>query len=117
MRDPAALEPGVLGIPTPTADAPEIALETVSVVLVPGVAFDRAGHRLGHGRGYYDVALARAGRALRVGLCHAVQVVDALPRHDTDEPVDVLVTPEGAVMTGARSTPTPLAQKISEDDS
>jgi len=96
------LEPGRFGIPAPRSDAPAAAPEQIDLVLVPGLAFDRSGHRLGYGRGYYDAALAAAPRALRVGLCHAFQLVDRLPVRAGDEPVDYLVTPDGVAPTGAR---------------
>jgi 5-formyltetrahydrofolate cyclo-ligase len=97
-----ALEPGTFGILAPRADAPEVALDAIEVVLVPGLAFDRGGHRVGYGRGYYDAALAAAARALRIGLCHAFQLVDTVPRAGADEPVDAIVTPDGTHATSAR---------------
>jgi 5-formyltetrahydrofolate cyclo-ligase len=102
------LELGSFGIPAPLAGAPEVELDACDVVLVPGVAFDRAGHRLGQGGGFYDRALSAAPRALRVGLAHAFQVIDGLPCSERDEPVDVIVTPDGAHATGARPAHAPL---------
>jgi 5-formyltetrahydrofolate cyclo-ligase len=65
----------------------------VDVVVVPGLAFDRQGHRIGYGAGYYDRYLARLpARALRVGIGFHLQLVDALPHHADDQPVDVVVT-------------------------
>ena len=65
--------------------------------LVPGVAFDEQCHRLGYGGGFYDVFLRAAGSVPRVGICFDVQVVDAIPIEDHDEPVDVVVTEERAI--------------------
>lgn len=67
------------------------------VVLVPGVAFDRQGRRLGFGGGYYDrlLALPNLARALKIGLAHGFQVLDALPSESWDLPVDGLCTEEG----------------------
>ena len=96
------LEPGQFDIPAPAASAPAASPDQIDLVLVPGLAFDRAGHRLGYGRGYYDSALAAVPRALRVGLCHAFQLVDLLPVGPGDEPVDYIVTPDGVRPTGAR---------------
>jgi len=91
------LEPGRFDIPAPTGRERQ-----PEVILVPGLAFDRRGHRLGYGRGYYDRALAACPEALRIGLCHSFQVVEALPEEAHDQPVDHLVTPDGALATRAR---------------
>jgi 5-formyltetrahydrofolate cyclo-ligase len=102
LTPPAALEPGRFGVLSPPATSQPAPLGAASAVLVPGLAFDRAGHRLGYGRGYYDAALAAAPAALRVGFCHEFQLTDALPRRTGDEAVDLIVTPEGVRTTGAR---------------
>jgi 5-formyltetrahydrofolate cyclo-ligase len=62
-------------------------------VLAPGLAFDRRGNRLGYGGGYFDGFLARCPPdAARVGIGFHVQVVDAVPHGDADQPLDLLVT-------------------------
>jgi 5-formyltetrahydrofolate cyclo-ligase len=66
-----------------------------TLVVVPGVAFDATGRRLGRGRGYYDRALAelrRAGAVTAVGVAYELQLVPELPHEPWDEPVDVIVT-------------------------
>ncbi len=61
---------------------------------MPGVAFDRSGHRLGYGGGFYDRFLARLpARALRIGVAFDQQVLDELPAEEHDQPVDLVVTP------------------------
>lgn len=65
------------------------------VVLVPLLAFDRAGHRLGYGAGHYDRTLERlraAGPVRAVGLAYAGQEVDALPAEPHDQPLDAILT-------------------------
>ncbi len=68
------------------------------VLLVPLLAFDRSGHRLGYGGGFYDRTLRRL-RSLKpvvaVGLAYASQEVDAVPHLDYDERLDWVLTPEG----------------------
>jgi 5-formyltetrahydrofolate cyclo-ligase len=108
VSDPASLAADAWGIPTPLKEAPLVPLAELDVLLVPALAFDRAGHRLGYGRGYYDAALAAAPRALRIGLGHSFQLLDRLPRHDADQPVDFVVTPTGVHATGARPELGPL---------
>jgi len=66
--------------------------ELIDVVIAPGLAFDRQGHRLGYGGGFYDRLLGRRRPAIVVGVAFAEQVVAAVPVSDGDVRVDVLVT-------------------------
>jgi 5-formyltetrahydrofolate cyclo-ligase len=90
--------PGDAVAPTPfgamePADGEILSVAEVDVVCVPGVAFDRAGRRVGYGGGFYDRFLNRAERAVRVGVAYGLQVVpDALPSGPFDLRVDVIVT-------------------------
>ena len=66
----------------------------IDVVVVPGLAFDREGYRVGYGGGYYDRFLTGLpDGAVRVGLCFSEQLVDEVPHGPADQPVDVIVTP------------------------
>ena len=68
-------------------------LQAVDLVVVPGVAFDRSGRRLGRGRGFYDRFLPKL-RAFRMGLCFSFQYLDDLPAGPEDIPMDeVIVCP------------------------
>lgn len=91
LRPGEALLAGALGVREPTGVA---APDTdVDVVVLPGVAFDAEGWRLGRGGGHYDRLLARlAGRVVAVGVADEDAVVAAVPREPHDRPVDVLVT-------------------------
>jgi len=91
------LEPGAFGILEPkSSNRREFPLREIELMVVPGVAFDLDGYRLGYGRGYYDRALRRVSsenpKALFVGLAHDFQVLDELPRGKADVPVDVIIT-------------------------
>jgi 5-formyltetrahydrofolate cyclo-ligase len=81
--------------PLPTA-----ALVEPDLLLVPLLAFDAAGFRLGYGGGYYDRTLARLRsmkRVVAVGVAYDAQRVDAVPRDRYDEPLDWVLTPTGLV--------------------
>ncbi|MGQ0669526.1 MAG: 5-formyltetrahydrofolate cyclo-ligase [Actinomycetota bacterium] len=88
--DPVVVAP--FGAAEPQGDA-ALPPEEVDVVITPGLAFDRDGYRVGYGGGFYDRFFRRTrGDALRVGICFAVQLVDAVPHGPADERVDLLVT-------------------------
>jgi 5-formyltetrahydrofolate cyclo-ligase len=96
-RPGMTLEGGALGTEHPDAGTPEIVPD---VVLTPLLAFDDAGERLGQGGGYYDrtlEALRKGGSVLAMGIAHAAQRVDRLPRSVHDQRLDWIVTEEGAV--------------------
>ena len=57
------------------------------VIVVPGMAFDRQGHRLGRGKGYYDRFLSRIPNIYKIGVCFPFQLIDKVP----SEPTDILV--------------------------
>jgi 5,10-methenyltetrahydrofolate synthetase len=69
------------------------AVRTVGLIVVPAVAVDRRGVRLGRGGGSYDRALARAGDALTVALLHDGELVERLPAGPHDRPVRAAITP------------------------
>ena len=84
------------GIREPLPEAPEV---VPRLLLVPLLAFDGAGYRLGYGGGFYDrtlAALRRAGSVTAIGLAFDEQEVDAVPRLAYDERLDWILTPSGA---------------------
>jgi 5-formyltetrahydrofolate cyclo-ligase len=102
----AALVPGPMGILEPPAAAAVLRPE---VVLVPLLAFDGSGHRLGYGGGYYDrtlAALRAGGRVLVVGVAYSAQEVDSLPGTEHDQRLDAVLTELGIVRF-ARKAPSP----------
>ena len=93
VRDLAALHRGRFGAWEPPAGTPGVDLGPEDLVLVPGVAFDRQGGRLGRGRGCYDRSLVgSAGSPLLIGLAFAFQIVEAVPVAPHDRRMDVVVT-------------------------
>jgi len=90
-----ALEVGIFGTRHPSASAAEI---TPSLVLVPLAGFDRSGHRLGYGGGFYDRTLAKlraAGPVFAAGIAFSVQQVEMIPVEATDAPLDAIITEDG----------------------
>lgn len=90
------LIPGKFGILEPI-EAMKIAYKNIDLVLVPGIVFDKEGHRIGYGFGFYDKFLAKAPKAVRIGLAFDFQVVDRIPREEHDVPVDLIVTEERVI--------------------
>ena len=88
------LRPGALGVPEPPPARAAVTLGPEDVAIVPGVAFDRSGRRLGRGGGHYDRAFAAAG-AWRIGVAFQLQLVPAVPHDSRDRPMDAIVTEQG----------------------
>jgi 5-formyltetrahydrofolate cyclo-ligase len=86
------LLPGAFGILEPCDPVDKVELDVIDVLIVPGLGFDRSGHRLGQGGGYYDALLASRPRAVVVGIAFAVQIVDTIPVEVHDAMVDLIVT-------------------------
>ena len=78
-------------------DTMKIAHKRIDLVAVPGIAFDKEGHRIGYGYGYYDKFLRKVPNAAKIGLCFDFQVVDKIPREAHDVPVDMIVTEERVI--------------------
>jgi 5,10-methenyltetrahydrofolate synthetase len=84
------LRKGRFGILEPTA--PVFAAEDeLDLIIVPGVAFDRAGHRIGRGGGFYDRLLPQY-RAVRAGICFGFQCLETIPAQEHDIRMDWVVT-------------------------
>jgi 5-formyltetrahydrofolate cyclo-ligase len=97
------------GIPEPPRSAPECPTRWLDLVVMPLVAFDGAGNRLGMGGGFYDHTLAFRHRHPRwrhprlVGAAFALQQVAALPTRPWDVPLDAVITERGVVRTQLRT--------------
>lgn len=87
------LKPGPLGILQPGERARVVKPAAVELVIVPGVAFDVQGNRLGYGAGYYDRLLGDMPHARRVGVCFDEQVVREIPVESHDIPMHMIITP------------------------
>ena len=87
------LAPASFGLREPSPDAPGIAIADITAFVVPGLAFDRAGGRIGWGRGHYDATFAAAvPSALRVGLAYECQVIEQVAREAHDVALHIIIT-------------------------
>jgi 5-formyltetrahydrofolate cyclo-ligase len=96
------LAEGVWGLRQPKPDAPEVEPD---ILLVPLLAFDRAGHRIGYGAGYYDMTIAglRARKTVTaIGIAFAAQEVAAVPATPRDEQLDLVLTEREVIETKGR---------------
>jgi 5-formyltetrahydrofolate cyclo-ligase len=93
----APLVSGVWGIREPPAEAPEVFPD---ILIVPLLAFDRRGHRIGYGAGYYDMTITRL-RAIKpvtaIGVAFATQEIAAVPATPRDAALDVVLTEREAI--------------------
>ena len=90
MEDLTAVEVGYAGIPEPIADGP-VADDPTALVLMPGLAFDPQGHRIGYGGGFYDRFLAAEPDHPTLALCYDFQMLPALQTEEFDIPVDTVL--------------------------
>ncbi len=90
MEDLSQVEKGYAGIPEPIAHGP-IADDETALVLMPGMAFDPAGHRIGYGGGFYDKFLATEPTHPTLALCYDFQMFDHLETEEFDIPVDIVL--------------------------
>jgi 5-formyltetrahydrofolate cyclo-ligase len=87
------LAPSRFGLREPSADAPGVEVEDIAAFVVPGLAFDRSGWRVGWGRGHYDATLAAAAPdALRAGLAFECQLIEQVPREPHDAALQFIIT-------------------------
>ena len=84
------IAPGYCNIPEPIADEP-VADDTTALVLMPGLAFDPQGHRIGYGGGFYDKFLEAEPNHPTVALCYGFQMFDHLEVDAHDIPVDTVI--------------------------
>jgi len=93
----APLVAGVWGIREPSSDAPELYPD---ILIVPLLAFDRCGHRIGYGAGYYDLTISRL-RAMKpvtaIGIAFAAQEIAVVPATSRDARLDLVLTERGAI--------------------
>ena len=90
LEDFNRVEKGYAGIPEPVEDGP-VANDTTALVLMPGLAFDPRGHRIGYGGGFYDKFLAAEPNHPTLALCYGFQMLPQIPVEEYDVPVDCVL--------------------------
>jgi len=97
ITDPAAqIVTGKFGVREPDSTGTRVPLEKFNLILVPGMAFDLKGHRLGRGQGFYDRLLGAAA-GIKCGVCHDGQLFPEIPAEPHDVKVDFILTPSKLV--------------------
>jgi len=88
---PGKLHPGYKGIPEPDADAPQLSPSEIDFAVIPGMAFDMKGHRMGRGGGFYDKLLPSL-TCFKTGVAYSFQICETIPSEAWDIPVDMVIT-------------------------
>lgn len=88
------LKTGAYGISEPDVSAPTVSCLENALCVVPAIAYDKHGIRLGYGKGYYDRFLSSV-KVTSVGVCYSCLLTDALPCDSNDIPVDLIITERG----------------------
>ena len=87
--NPDFLSPGYKGIPEPTDEAADISPDEIDFALIPGTAFDRSGHRMGRGKGFYDRLLPQL-HCPTMAVCQEWRIVDEVPTDPWDIRIDII---------------------------
>ncbi len=104
ISGPCELVCGSFGIAEPREDLPPYAPETLDLILIPGVAFDLDGHRIGYGKGFYDRTVhPLEGTGRLVGLCYDFQLVNTIAGEPHDVLMDMIITERRVVARGSLS--------------
>ena len=103
VKEPACFKEGKFGIQEPCQDNFDYLADEPNLIVVPGVAFDLSGHRIGFGKGYYDRFLNNPMRSAKLtGLCHDFQVTaEAVPTEEHDIRMDIVVTEKRVIRCGS----------------
>ena len=94
------LELGTFKVPEPLTHEKPAPVSAIDAILVPMVGFDRAGHRLGYGAGYYDRFFALYPDIPRIGMAYACQEVESIPAEEYDARMDQIVTEDEVIRCG-----------------
>ncbi len=100
LKEISCLQKGKFGIPEPPATSKVFTPDKADLIVVPGVAFDLRGHRVGYGKGYYDKSLHHLeGKGKLVAFCYDFQLVEEIAGEPHDVKVDMIITEKRIVYT------------------
>lgn len=92
------LQIGKFGVLEPKAHLLKADIEKIDLFVIPALAFDKSGNRLGYGKGYYDRALANISESKKIGLSYDLQILDSVPIDKNDRKVGIIVTELGVFL-------------------
>lgn len=100
LPDPSVLVPSTFNVPEPIGHELPARPADIEAVIIPMLAFDLEGNRLGYGAGYYDRFLCRYPHPKRIGIAFSCQQMDHIPADENDVKVDCVVTERGIIQRG-----------------
>lgn len=95
IHDLNQLKPGHFSVLEPECSLIKVDPQQIDLFIIPGLAFDDSGNRLGYGKGYYDRTLINIPEQNRVGLSYSFQILNFIPANDNDQKVGAVVTELG----------------------
>jgi 5-formyltetrahydrofolate cyclo-ligase len=103
LPDPGVLVPSTFDVPEPIGHELPARPEEVEVVIIPMLAFDAEGNRLGYGAGYYDRFLCRYPHPKKIGIAFSCQQAGRIPADENDVKMDYIVTEKGIIRHNGRA--------------
>lgn len=98
LDDLASLAPGYYGILEPPASSERVTIADIDLIIMPGLAFDMRGGRVGYGGGFYDKLLTdNITTVNKIALAYEFQIFDRVPSDKWDEKVDIIITEENII--------------------
>jgi 5-formyltetrahydrofolate cyclo-ligase len=102
IKDPGVLQESTFHVPEPVGHELPALASDVKAVVIPMLAFDKKGNRLGYGAGYYDRFLSSHPHLTRIGIAFACQEAEEIPAESTDAGMDIIVTDTGIIRCRSR---------------
>lgn len=105
LPDPSVLVPSTFNVPEPLGHELPARPEDVQAVIIPMLAFDAGGNRLGYGAGYYDRFLCRYPHPIKIGIAFSCQQAESIPVDGNDVKMDYIVTENEIIRCSGRAAP------------